>query len=93
MKKEYRAAVQRAIKESDLNGYTWTVTPDGLEWSYGETFRFSEGKEMLSVYADSYGGFMLGMLVGPNSWDDAKTLEEAYYKAAREVIYQANNLY
>ena len=34
MKREYRNAVKRGIEKSDTNGYKWSITPNGLKWSY-----------------------------------------------------------
>lgn len=96
MKKEYRAAAQRAIKESDLNGYKWTVTSTGLEWTYGETFTIEEKPCMdniVLVVSTSYEPLFVGMVVGPDRYDDAQTVEEAYYKAVKATIAKANRLY
>lgn len=43
MKREHRNAISKAIKESDLNGYKWSISENGLRWSYlseNEQFTF-----------------------------------------------------
>ena len=35
MKKEIRQAINQGIKEAEKNGYKWTITANGLNWSYG----------------------------------------------------------
>lgn len=40
MKKEIKQAIQQGINEAELNGYKWTITANGLKWSYGEDFTF-----------------------------------------------------
>lgn len=95
MKREYRNAIARAIKESDLNGYKWTITPDGLRWSYCDVefyFHYDAEKNFFQVFDENDSHFV-GLLIGEHSWDDARDLEEAYYKATLCTISQANYLY
>ena len=95
MKKEFRNACLKAIKESDLNGYKWAVTPNGLGWSYCDvnfTFWHDPEKNIFHVYDDNDASFVT-LLIGEEFYCDAKNLEEAYYKATRETIYKANYLY
>jgi hypothetical protein len=100
MKREYRNAIQKAIKDSDLNGYKWTITKKGLRWSYCDvefTFHYDPETNFLQVY-DAPGVIVdeapfIGLLIGDHSWDDAKDIEEAYYKATKATISKANYLY
>ena len=95
MKKEFRSACLKAIKESNLNGYKWAVTPNGLGWSYCDVhFAFLHDAEKGCFYVyDDNGAKFVCLLIGEEFYCDAKTLEEAYYKATCETISKANYLY
>lgn len=99
MKKEIRNAIQAGIKESKLNGYKWTITENGLKWSYGEEFTFSieeyvdDDDYCLIVKAVQTGMEMACLLVGSSRWADCRTAEEAYQMATRQTIRRANNWY
>ena len=98
MKKEIRNAIIKAIKESELNGYKWTITPNGLKWSYCDiAFTFEEhmettGETTLFVY-DEYDNANVFVWYGEDKYSDCKTLPEAYYIATKSVIRKANNIY
>lgn len=98
MKKEYRNAIQKAIKDSDLNGYKWTITENGLRWSYltgeNEVFTFDTTTE--ENFLTVRGPFceMAGIWYEENErWADCKTLTEAYYLATKATIRKANYIY
>ena len=95
MKKEFRNAIKKAISESDLHGYKWAITDNGLRWSYCDvefTFYYDQEKDFFQVFDDNDAPF-IGLLIGEHSYDDAKDLAEAYYKATLNTIYKANYLY
>lgn len=98
MKREYRNAITKAIKDSELNGYKWTITENGLRWSYfsendGEfTFDANTEAEMLIVhgpYCD-----MAAIWYEPGEkYADCETLADAYYQATKTTIRKANYIY
>lgn len=98
MKKEIRLAIQQGIKEADKNGYMWTITPNGLKWSYGEEFTFienhiDEDEIFLTVKANGYGATMASLIVGSSRFCDCHTMEDAYRIATKATIRNANNTY
>ena len=95
MKREYRNAITKAIKESNLNGYKWEIIENGngLKWSYGVEFKFAvyEKEGCISVKNNYY---TVGCVTfGDGKYDNCKTLEEAYYLVTKQAIRTANNLY
>ena len=97
MKKEYRAEVQKAIRDvkGELNGYTWKVTSDGLKWSYLDvkfTFEWNEEHHLLKVKNECNETFVC-LWVEDDKYADCKTLTEAYYKITKATIRKANYLY
>lgn len=95
MKNEYKAQVQKAIKDmkDELNGYTWKVTSDGLVWSYLDVkFRFVERESILKVKDEHNNSFII-YLVEDSIYADYRTLEEAYYNITKATIRKANHLY
>lgn len=99
MKREIRNAISQGIKEAEKNGYKWTITADGLKWSYCDeefTFKFHEfedGDKFLTVHQKGYNEIWVGIIIGDNRWADAHTIEEAYRKATKATIAKANHLY
>jgi hypothetical protein len=99
MKQEIKAAIQQGIKEAEKNGYKWTITENGLKWSYGEEFTFrkeeyaDDDEWCLIVEAVQYGREMAIILVGNSRWADATSEEEAYRLATKAAIRRANSLY
>lgn len=96
MKREIRNAITKAIKESDLNGYKWTITEHGLKWSYGEEFTFDTTSEenILMVRANSSRKYMAVIWYKKDDkFADCKTLVEAYYLATKATIRKANRIY
>lgn len=94
MKKEIRSAIARAIKDSDLKGYKWTIIENGIQWSYGVTFTFEiQEEDFLVVTSD--GGFTMADVFFHESdkYADAKTIEEAYYLATKLTIRKAHRIY
>ena len=99
MKKEIRQAIRQGIKESDLCGYKWTITANGLKWEYCDvefTFTLTEVDEndmFLCVKEKDNGRMFVGIIIGNDRWADANTIEDAYSKATRATIAKANRLY
>lgn len=102
MKQEIRNAITKAIKESDLNGYKWTITENGLHWSYlskNEQFTFgnheeADGSANTLVVFDHLGDVFVRIWYGTDRFiTDCETLTEAYYLATKKTIRQANYLY
>lgn len=97
MKKEIRQAMVTGIKEADLNGYKWTITQDGLTWSYGEEFIFStyevDGDTILTVKAVQSGIMMAEVIIGTHFWCDTSDLLDAYRGATKATIRKANRIY
>ena len=98
MKKEYRNAITKAIKESDLNGYKWTITENGLRWTYlseNEQFTFDTETEenILLVHAPRGGEMAIIWHEQGEKYADCETLAEAYYLATKATIKKANYIY
>lgn len=98
MKNEFRSAVKKAISESNLNGYKWTITADGLRWSYlseDELFTFdTETEENILLVHGPHGGEMaIVWYEAGEKYADCETLAEAYYLATKATIRKANYLY
>lgn len=102
MKKQLREQAQKAIREmkdnNELNGYTWTVTTDGLKWSYLDTefvIIWNEESKMLKAYDKNNLQLSLAIIwvEAEEEFADCDTLEEAYYKITKMLIKTANHLY
>lgn len=98
MKREIRNAISAGIKEAELNGYKWTITPNGLKWSYGEEFTFStypieDGESCLTVKAVQSGITMITMIIGNAFYADTSDLVDAYRIATEATIRKANRIY
>jgi hypothetical protein len=97
MKKEYRDAITKAIKESDLKGYKWTITENGLRWSYltGENEEFTFDSRTEADFLLVHGPFcnMAAIWYEDAKYADCKTLTEAYYLATKATIRKANSIY
>ena len=98
MKKEFRQAMMEGIKEADLKGYKWTVTKDGLKWSYGEEFIFStytaeDNSTVLTVKAFQSEITMITLLIGTAFYHDTSDLVDAYRIATEATIRKANHIY
>ncbi len=98
MKNEIRQAIREGIKEADLNGYKWTITPNGLKWSYGEEFTFrtypiESDETCLTVKAVQSETTMVTMIIGTNFYCDCSDLLDAYRIATEYTIRKANSLY
>lgn len=95
MKREYRNAVKRGIEKSDTNGYKWSITPNGLKWSYLDvefTFIEEDDGEFLSV-RDGFDEPFVSIWYGDDKYADCNTLEEAYELATLKTIRRANCRY
>jgi len=98
MKREFRNAIREGINASELNGYKWTITANGLHWNYGESFTFTinridEEESFLIVKAENSGETMVGLIVGSSRFCDCHTLEDAYRIATKATIRNAYNIY
>lgn len=100
MKKELKQAMRAGINNSNLNGYKWTVTPNGLSWDYGEEFIFThevvdeeDGVILITAEAVQSGTKMSTILVGDAFYCDTESLEEAYRMATERTIRNANYWY
>lgn len=99
MNMQIRKSMMNGIKESDLNGYKWSVTSNGLKWSYGEEFNFNlsekddDGDQFLTVKAVQSEMIMTTVCIGNASYYDCSNLEEAYKLATKRTIRNANHLY
>ena len=97
MKREIRNAITKAIKDSDLNGYKWTITENGLRWSYlseNELFTFDTTTEndFLIVHGPYCDMASIWYEQG-EKYADCETLTEAYYLATKATIRKANYIY
>ncbi|MBQ8331158.1 MAG: hypothetical protein IJX94_01495 [Clostridia bacterium] len=98
MKREIRNAIAKAIKDSELNGYKWTITENGLRWSYlsendGE-FTFDENYEAeFLVVHGPYCKMAMIWFSENDRFADCKTLTDAYYLATKATIRKANSIY
>lgn len=95
MTKINRQAIRDGINDSELNGYKWTITKDGLRWSYGEEFIFTldEESNVLTVRAKQSGLHMISLLIGDEWYHDCSLQETAYYLATEYTIRKANEIY
>lgn len=98
MTNEIRNAIKKGINDSELNGYKWTITKDGLKWSYGEQFTFyhkqiDDEDGHLFVLAKRSEMSMASILIGESFYHDCQTIEEAYYLATKRTIWNANHTY
>lgn len=100
MKKEIRQAIMEGIKEADPKGYKWTITKDGLKWSYGEEFTFSletcdydDKVRCLTVKAVQSEITMITLLIGTAFYCDGYDLLDAYRIATEYTIRRANCIY
>ncbi|MGM9643047.1 MAG: hypothetical protein ACI3XI_07540 [Eubacteriales bacterium] len=95
MKREYRAAIKAGIEKSNLNGYKWSITPNGLKWSYCNVeFTFSDGEESgMLIVKDNFGDDFVTIWYGDDKYADCKTLVKAYELATMQTIKKANYLY
>jgi hypothetical protein len=99
MKREYKAIITKAIKESELNGYKWKMETNKLTWNYltVEHFKFEIAEDHLKViyvmpHLNEEETFVY-LLVGEEFYNDAKTTEEALEKATKQTIKKANRLF
>lgn len=97
MKREIRNAIQKAIKESELNGYKWTITENGLHWSYlseNEQFTFdNKTEENILIVRGPYCMMAIIWYEKGEKLANCETLTEAYYLATKATIQKANNIY
>ena len=97
MKREYRNAISKAIKDSDLNGYKWTITENGLRWSYlseNEQFTFdTETEENVLIVVGPYCMMAIIWYEQGEKLADCETLTDAYYLATKAAIAKANYIY
>lgn len=97
--------IKKAIKESNLNGYKWTIKGNKLFWSYltKEYFEIKTG-----VVSESNIQFVKVIYKNPILEDetficifvgdddlicDAKTIDEAIEKAVKQTIKKANTTF
>lgn len=98
MKKEIRQAIMQGIKEADLKGYKWSITQNGLKWSYGEEFTFStlhasDDTLVLTVKAVQSEMTMVTLMIGTDFYHDCSDLVDAYRIATIATIENANRIY
>ena len=98
MTNEIRKAIRNGINNSELNGYKWTITKEGLDWSYGEQFTFEykqidDEEGFLIVKGRRSEMTMASILIGDAFYDDCRTIEEAYTLATKQTIWNANHTY
>jgi hypothetical protein len=97
MKREIRNAIAKAIKDSELNGYKWTITENGLHWSYlskNEQFTFdTETEENFLTVHGPYCNMAGIWYEQGEKYADCETLTEAYYLATKATIAKANYIY
>lgn len=97
MKNEIRNAIREGIKESELNGYTWKITENGLRWSYftdtdGE-FTFDTTEENVLIVRGPYCDMATIWYEQGEKYADCETLTEAYRLATMATIRKANYIY
>ena len=97
MKKDYKNAIVKAIKESELNGYKWTITENGLRWSYlseNEQFTFdTTAEDNILIVHGPYCDMATIWYEQGEKYADCETLTEAYYLATKATIRKANYIY
>ena len=94
MTRENRNAITKAIKESDLNGYKWTITENGLRWSYLDTeFTFDTTEEHILTVKGGYCRMACIWYEQGEKYADCETLADAYYLATKATIKKANYIY
>lgn len=98
MKAEIKNAIREGINNSELNGYKWTITENGLKWSYGEEFTFKtaridDNETCLSVKAVQSGYTMVTLIVGTAFYCDCSDIVDAYRNATEATIRYANRMY
>lgn len=93
MKKEYKEIIKKAINDSELNGYKWTIKSNKLIWSYLDVEFDIEIKKEENVKIIHDGETFIYILVGNEFYNDAKTIEDGLYKAIKGTIRKANNLF
>lgn len=96
MKREIRNAIAKAIKDSELNGYKWTITENGLRWSYlseNEQFTFDTDIENYLTVSGPYCCMASVWYEPGEKYADCETLTEAYYLATKMTIAKANYIY
>lgn len=98
MKMNERKAVQKAIRESELNGYKWAVTSSGLKWNYLDVeFQFEqiecEFGDVILKTVDEHGHTFATILVSSEFYGDCATIEEGYEKLTKQTIKKANYIY
>ncbi len=91
-----KKVIQKAIKESNLNGYKWTVKDNKLYWNYltKEHFEIETGETFVKVIYKNpilKDETFVYILVGDDSFIyDAKTIDEAVEIAVKQTIIKAN---
>ena len=94
MKREIRNAIAQAIKDSELNGYKWTINENGLGWSYCDTeFAFDTSEEHILTVRGSFCTMACIWYEQGDKYADCETLTEAYYLATKAAIAKANYIY
>ena len=98
--------MEKAINDSDLNGYKWTANKNGLHWSYGVDFTLTIetdcfGETVVYIGDKNTDVYICVSVVNreKDDWlcdeyhDFVKTREDAIYWATRKIIAKANRLY
>lgn len=101
--------MKKAIKDSNLNGFTWKADRGGLHWEYGVTFKLriedspmdGDKSKQITFIDECAGVYVTVFVIGEekDKWlcdsyhDFTETIEEGIYWAARKMIAKANNLY
>lgn len=92
---EIKQIVERAIDESDLNGYKWKYNNEALHWSYLDTiFKLKIIQSKFNVVKVTYQDeIFIIVSFGDSIYEDCKTLEEAIRLATIRTIQKANYLF
>ena len=96
MTREQNTIVRQAIKDSELNGYKWTISGDTLKWNYCDTeFKIEiQNYDDCIIIVTRYDDETFTLTdVEDSRYSDARTFEEGLYKAIKKTIYKANYLF
>ena len=92
--------IRQAIKDSELNGYKWTISGNKVHWSYDVDFTIHMGRALEDDADTSYirvddehGDRFVYLLIGNSFYHDAETFEEGLAIAIKSTIKRANHLY
>ena len=99
METEIRNIIKQAIADSNLNGYEWKITKDGLWWSYSESefvfeYRLCDKTDNLLLIKDKLQGkYPIMCMVGTSWYSDFSDIKKAIYACTKALINHCNSTY